>query len=59
MNILITGGTGFVGSHMIDFILKNDSPNIIIGFFELIIFLDSVFSLSNIFLIVCVLPSKA
>ena len=22
MNILITGGTGFVGSHMIDFILK-------------------------------------
>ena len=22
MNILITGGTGFVGSHMIDYILK-------------------------------------
>ena len=22
MNILITGGTGFVGSHMIDFILR-------------------------------------
>ena len=25
MNILITGGTGFVGSHMIDFILKNET----------------------------------
>ena len=23
MNILITGGTGFVGSHMIDYILKH------------------------------------
>ena len=23
MNILITGGTGFVGSHMIDYILEN------------------------------------
>ena len=25
MNILITGGTGFVGSHMIDYILKNET----------------------------------
>ena len=24
MNILITGGTGFVGSHMIDYILDNE-----------------------------------
>ena len=25
MNILITGGTGFVGSHMIDYILDNET----------------------------------
>ena len=30
MNVLITGGAGFIGSHLVDFLIKKNIKNVIV-----------------------------